>query len=132
MPEQPKSRLDRELEEILQKKSREQIREPIPFSSHPNAPKTKGGKLIQDVRTNALTAWQGLSSVALLLAFTLAIFARIVSDISPLLALLLSAWAVGAIWWPGIKRLMQRSDYDEPDVKYWRGRAYTTEIKDFA
>ncbi len=131
MPEQPKSRLDRELEEILTKKSKERSKEPIQFSSHPRAPKTKGAKAVGDVRELLADLWYPLAKMPLLLAFVLAIAARLVSGVSPLLALLLAAWAVGAIWWPGIKRLGAAKEPDHPDVKYWRGRAYTSQAKDF-
>lgn len=130
MPEQPKSRLDRELEEILTKKSKDRPKEPIQFSSHPRAPKTKGAKAVGDIREVLSDMWYPLAKMPLLLAFVLAIAARLVSGVSPLLALLLCAWAVGAIWWPGIKRLGAASDYGKPEVKYWRGRAYTSQAKD--
>lgn len=130
MPEQPKSKLDRELEEILTKKSKDRPREPIQFSSHPRAPKTKGAKAVGDIREVLSDMWYPLARMPLLLAFVLAIAARLVSGVSPLLALILSAWAVGAIWWPGIKRLGAASDHGKPDVKYWRGRAYTSQAKD--
>lgn len=130
MPEQPKSKLDRELEEILTKKSREKPLEPIPFSSHPNAPKTKGAEAIINIREVLHSLWLPLSKMPLLLAFVLVFAARLVNGISPLLALILCAWAVGSLWWPGIKRLAAPADAGKPDVKYWRGRAYTSEIKD--
>lgn len=130
MPEQPKSRLDRELEEILTKKAKDRANEPIPFSSHPRAPKTKGAKAIGDAREVLSDMWYPLARMPLLLAFVLAIAARLVSGFSPLLALVFAAWAVGAIWWPGIKRLSAAKEQDNPNVKYWRGRPYASEIKD--
>lgn len=130
MPEQPKSRLDRELEEILTKKAKERPREPIPFSSHPNAPKTRGAKAVGDFREVLGDVWYPLSRMPLLLAYVLVIVARLVSGLSPLLALILCAWAVGAIWWPGLKRLGASKESEQPDVKYWRGRPYTTKVKD--
>lgn len=130
MPEQPKSRLDRELEEILTKKSREDNREPIPFNSHPNAPKTRREDTIGSIREVASSLWLPLATTPLLLAFVLVFAARLVNDLSPLLALILCAWAVGSLWWPGIKRLAAPADADKPDVKYWRGRPYSSEVKD--
>ena len=130
MPEQPKSKLDRELEEILTKKAKDRPREPIQFSSHPRAPKTKGAKAAGDAREVLRDIWYPLARMPLLLAFVLAIAARLVSGFSPLLALILAAWAVGAIWWPGIKRLSAANEPDLPDVKYWRGRQYSSGIKD--
>lgn len=130
MPEQPKSRLDRELEEILSKKAKDRPREPIQFSSHPNAPKTKGAKLVADSREVLSDIWYPLARMPLLLAFVMAIVAKLVSGFSPLLALVFAAWAVGALWWPGLKNLGAAREPDSPNVKYWRGRAYGTEIKD--
>ena len=130
MPKQSQSRLDRELEEILTKKSKDRPKEPIQFSSHPRAPKTKGAKAIADTRELLSDLWYPLAKMPLLLAFVLAIAARLVNGVSPLLALILCAWAVGAIWWPGIKRLSAAWESDQPDVKYWRGRAYASKAKD--
>lgn len=130
MPEQPKSRLDRELEEILTRKAREKPREPIQFSSHPRAPKTKGAKAIGDLREVLSDLVYPLMRMPLLFAFVLAIAARLVSGFSPLLAIVLAAWAVGAIWWPGIKRLGAAKEPDQPQVKYWRGKAYASQAKD--
>ena len=130
MPEQPKSKLDRELEEILTRKSKELPREPIQFSSHPRAPKTKGRKAVGDLREVLSDLWYPLARMPLLLAFVLAIAARLVSGFSPLLALLLAAWAVGALWWPGLKSLGAAKEPENPNVKYWRGRPYSTDLRD--
>jgi hypothetical protein len=130
MSRPPQSKLDRELEEILTKKSKERAREPIPFHSHPNAPKTKGTAALGSVREMAGSLWYPLVRMPLLFAFVLVFAAWLVSDLSPLLALLLCAWAVGSLWWPGIKRLMGPADTGKPDVKYWRGRPYSSELKD--
>ncbi len=130
MSDKQKSKLDRELEEILTKKSKERPREPIKFSSHPNAPKTKGAKAIGDAREVLSDLWYPLTRMPLLMAFVMAIIARLVSGFSPLLALVFVAWAVGALWWPGIKRLGAARESDQPDVKYWRGRPYVSKAKD--
>lgn len=126
MPKQPKSRLDRELDEILTKKSRE----PIPFSSHPRAPKRKGTAAVQTGVSATRDVWDFLKSAPLLMAFVFAIGARLISDTSQLLAILFALGTVLSLYVPGFWRMSQRSDYGQPNVKYWRGRAYTSEIKD--
>ena len=123
MAEPPKSRLDRELDEILAKKSRE----PIQFPSHPRA--QQNNRTRQHWQDKATHIWDRLAAMPIALAFTLVVIAMLVHDFSPLLALLLNTGAVMAIWWPGVRALMRGSAPGNPDVKYWRGRPYTTEIK---
>ena len=65
----------------------------------------------------------------LALAFALVVVALLVHGFSPLLALLLNTGAVVAIWLPGIRALTRGSAPASPDVKYWRGRPYASEIK---
>ena len=126
MPKQPKSRLDRELDEILTRKSKE----PIPFSSHPRAPKTKGKAATENVVSGILDVWDFLKSAPLLMAFMFAIGARLVRDVSPLLALLFVLGTVLSLYLPGIRRLSQPADAGKPEVKYWRGKPYTSQVKD--
>lgn len=126
MTDQPKSRLDRELEEILEKKSRE----PIPFSSHPRAPKPKRRVAVQSGFSGLKDVWDFLTSTPLILAFTFAIAARLVSGFSPLLALLLATGTVASLWLPGFIRMGQASDAGKPEIKYWRGRPFVTGAKD--
>lgn len=128
MPDEPKTRLDRELEEILQKKARE----PVPFSSHPRAPKRKGQVAFQNASEIARDMWSFLTSAPLLLAFVFAIAAKMVSGVSPLLALLLAVGTVASLWLPGFIRMGQPSDAGKPEIKYWRGKAYTSSAKDLA
>lgn len=126
MTKQPKSRLDRELEEILEKKSRE----PIPFSSHPRAPKHGKQAALGEGLDGLRNVWDFLTSAPILLAFTFAIAARLVSDVSPLLALLFAAGTVASLWLPGLMQRGQPTQTGKPDVKYWRGRPYVTGVKD--
>lgn len=126
MPEQQKSRLDRELDEILTKKSKE----PIPFSSHPKAPKTKGKAATENGLGLVRDAWSFLKSFPLLMAFVFAIAARMVVDASPLLALFFALGTVLSLYVPGIVRLSQPADTGKPEVKYWRGKPYTSQVKD--
>jgi hypothetical protein len=124
MEKPPKSRLDREIDEILEKK----MKEPIPFrprqqtqGRHPNQ--------TSPLRQQAERAWQWLSSMPLAMAYAFVFLAILVHDASPLLALLLCTAAVVAIWYPGIRRLLKPASAATPDVKYWRGRPYASEIK---
>lgn len=126
MTDQPKSRLDRELEEILEKKSRE----PIPFSSHPRAPKPIKQVAVPNSIEGVQNVWDFLSSAPILMAFTFAIAARLVNGFSPLLALLFALGTVASLWVPGLMRLGHSSEQGKPEVKYWRGRPYVTGVKD--
>ncbi len=123
MAEQPKSRLDRELDEILAKKSKE----PIAFRSHQKVKQQRSG--LTDWQLQAKSAWKRIAAIPLLLAFMLVIVAMLVHGFSPLLALVLSTGAVAAILVPAIRGVIRPSMPSTTDVKYWRGRPYTTEIK---
>lgn len=123
MAEPPKSRLDRELDEILAKKSKE----PIAFKSHPRVQQHRPAQ--PNWQHQAKHIWKTLSAIPILLAFALVILAMLVNDFSPLLALLLNTGAVAAIWVPAIRGVRRPSMPASPDVKYWRGRPYTTDIK---
>ena len=63
------------------------------------------------------------------MAYLFAILAFLVRDSSPLLTLLLSAATVAAIWVPGILQFTRSNQSKENEVKYWRGQAYTQNIK---
>jgi hypothetical protein len=65
----------------------------------------------------------------LAMAYAFVFLAILVHDASPLLALLLCTAAVVAIWYPSIRRLLKPASAATPDVKYWRGRPYASEIK---
>ena len=132
MPEKEKSRLDREIDEILTKKAQERLKDPIPFSSHPRAPKSRTHSSLSDLGRGAQDVWRMVSRFPLVLAFIAAIAAMLVSDFSTFLALIFGVVTVWAIWWPGLKRLGAASTDGQPDIKYWRGKAYTSQIKDVA
>lgn len=119
-----KSRLDREIEEILEKKSRE----PIQFRSHPRVQEHQS-KSTPDLQVKLRDGWQRLLAMPLALAYAAVILGVLVHDASPLAALLLSTVAVAALWVPGIRNLVQPTTAQSSGVKYWRGRPYTTEIK---
>ena len=123
MAEPPKSRLDRELDEILAKKSRE----PISFRSHPRVSEQQAKT--PNWKAQGAQLWHRLAAFPLALAFALVVAAMLVHSVSPLLALMLNTGAVAAILMPGIRGLMRGSRPANPDVKYWRGRPYSSDIK---
>lgn len=125
MADQPKSRLDREIDEILEKKSRE----PIAFSSHPRVKKHRGPSQAESTIQKAKSGWQWLVAMPIAMAYLFAIVAFLVRDSSPLLTLLLSTATVAAIWVPGILQFTRSNESKENQVKYWRGQAYTQNIK---
>lgn len=123
MAEPPKSRLDRELDEILAKKAKE----PIAFHTHPRVQQHKASQ--PNWRNQVVDIWRRLAAMPIALAFALVFIAMLVHGVSPLLALLLNTGAVVAIWLPGIRGLTRGSAPANPDVKYWRGRPYSSQIK---
>lgn len=128
MAEQPKSRLDCEIDEILEKKSKE----PIPFRSHPRVEKQRRHRQFSDWQNAALSAWRWLKGMPIVMAYAFVFLAILVHDASPLLALLLSTAAVVALWLPGILRLTRPAAASNNDVKYWRGRPYAGNVKSAA
>ena len=123
MAEPPKSRLDRELDEILAKKSKE----PIAFRTHPRVQQHRAKT--PNWKNQGSQVWHRLVSIPLALAFALVFAAMLVHGVSPLLALILNTGAVAAIWVPGIGGLTRGATPANPNVKYWRGRPYASEIK---
>jgi hypothetical protein len=124
MEKPPKSRLDREIDEILEKKSKD----PIPFRPRQRTEDRRPTNAAP-LRQQAERSWQWISRMPLAMAYALVFMAMLVDDVSPLAALLLSTAAVVAIWYPGIRRLVKPASAASPDVKYWRGRPYASEIK---
>lgn len=117
MTEQPKSRLDREIEEILAKKAREPI----------NLNQRRKEKQRQERRTQwselGRSIWQSITLNPLILALMSALIAMLIGDSSRLLALVFCTIAVGALWAPGLRRLMG-FDHHQNEIHYWRGQAY--------
>lgn len=124
MAKSPKSRLDREIDEILEKKSKE----PIPFRPRSQSHDRHVSNTSR-IQQQAKRGWQWLSRMPLALAYALVLLAMLVRDASPLLALILSTAAVVAIWLPGIRRLFRPASVASPTVKYWRGRPYANDVK---
>lgn len=125
MADQPKSKLDREIDEILVKKSKE----PIEFNAHPRVKQRRGPTQSEKMQEKLRSGWQWLVRMPIALAFLFAFAAVLVQDASPLLVLLCSAAAAIAIWLPGILQIVRPESASKPTVKYWRGKAYTENIK---
>ena len=125
MADQPKSRLDREIDEILEKKSRE----PIAFSSHPRVKQQRKPSQANALQARVKSGWQTLVRMPIVMAYVFGILAYVSRDFSPLLALLLSAATAAALWVPGLLQFRRPSSAPQSDVKYWRGQAYTQNVK---
>lgn len=126
MTEPPKSKLDRELEEILTRKAQE----PIRLSDRRNARQREARQMRLQANTERWSRQATrLLSMPIVVAYALALVGWLVRDVSGLLALLLCTAAVVAIWLPGIRRLGGWSS-PSSDVQYWRGRPYVSSARD--
>lgn len=125
MAEQPKSRLDREIDEILEKKSKE----PIKFQSHSRVQKQRKPTSPSAVREQAPGAWDMMKRMPIAMAYLFVFAAMLADGFSPLLALLLCTAAVASLWVPGILRLTRPAPDTGSDVKYWRGQPYQLQFK---
>jgi hypothetical protein len=117
---QGKSRLDRELEEILSKDDNIRHLPPPPKACKPRqlkAPSSPTSSINLPPRAMKL-----LSSPAIL-ALVLAVIALLISDASRLLANILCFAAVACIIWPMLQRF-RRPSAAASDTKMWRGRVY--------
>lgn len=119
MTEQPKSRLDREIDEILAKKAQEPI----------NLNQRRKEKQRQERRSQwselASSVWTTLLSNPMILALMSALIAMLIGDSSRLLALVFCTIAVAALWVPGLRRIMGFSN-SQDEIHYWRGQAYAS------
>lgn len=122
MPEQPKSRLDREIDEILASKARK----PIDINQ-------RRQQLTSNVQPTwqrqVRHAWEFVATSPLLTAYGLVLLAMLLNPIVHALAVLLCVAAVVALWLPGIRSLVRSTGGRSPEVKYWRGQAFMSEIK---
>lgn len=128
MPKKPQSKLDREIEEILRKKSQE----PTNIAEYRRGPQNQAPTKISG-RSVLPTAhrWIGiLVSFPLGLAMVLAMFAYASRNVSGLLTLIFCTLAVAAIWVPSLLNLRRPTTSRQPQVKYWRGRPYASSAKE--
>ncbi|MDQ3655138.1 MAG: hypothetical protein M3457_08675 [Chloroflexota bacterium] len=121
-----KSRLDRELDEILSKNENIRLLPPPPQA--PKAPRSKpsppraGSSFESMIPPKAMD----LMTSPIVLALGLAIVALLVSGISALLANMLSLAAVVCIMLPMMQRFRGRPTAP-PDIRMWRGQVVDSE-----
>lgn len=122
MPEQPKSRLDREIDEILASKAKQ----PINFEQ-------RRRQLTQPVeptwKRSLRKGWWFVATSPLLLAYLLVGIALLLNDATHSVAVLLCTMAVVAIWLPGVRSMIRPQGTRKSEVKYWRGQAFISEVK---
>jgi len=113
-----KTRLDRELEEILSKNENIRLLPPPPTAPKRKPTRTTTGKSIPSMIPSKA---QALLASPIVLALGLAIVALLVSDVSPLLANLLGLAAVACILVPMAQRFRRRPSAP-PETRMWRGQ----------
>ncbi len=122
MTKEQKSRLDREIDEILASKARQ----PIDFEQRR---RTMAQPIEPTWRAQVRKVWSVLVASPLFLAYALVGLATLLDPAVHFLAVLLCLAAVLVIWLPGILRLIRPNGRAKTEVKYWRGQAYVSEIK---
>jgi len=112
-----KTRLDRELDEILSKNENIRLLPPPPKPSRPRAvplgPKPSVAGMVPQ-------RFHGLLTAPIVVALGLAVVALLLADLSPLLANLLGLAAVVCIIHPMFQRF--RRPATPPETRMWRGR----------
>lgn len=111
-----KSRLDREIDEILARNDNIRHLPPPPKISRPRPIKTQQPAIPE-------TAMRFLST-PIFLALLLAIVAYLLRDVSTLLANILATLAVASMIWPIVQRF--RSPAQTPPAQMWRGQVFDT------
>jgi hypothetical protein len=116
-PDQPRSRLDQEIDDILTRSGADKLKGPKRTPKPPDLRSIRGGQSSQ-----ARPAWLKTSSGAfwMVLALVIAFVAVLVADASPLLARLLVFAAVASFLVPIVQRF--RGTSSPPPQKMWRGR----------
>jgi hypothetical protein len=118
-----KSRLEREIEEILERAEREHpLPPPTPFEARLRKQASKESGPRVDLSSLAESARRWLDTAPLLVAFGAAILALIVRNVSPFLATVAATAAVVALFWPIVASFRN----PRPEAKTWRGRTYET------
>jgi|GEM_PF-3122358 len=117
-----RSRLETEIEEILERAEREH---PLPPPTPIHRPKQRP-RLQDDFRTSTLgktgaSIRQWLTAVPLIVAYMLAIVARLLSDVSPFLTRAVICLAVIAIFWPILESVREKQA-STTTTTMWRGR----------
>lgn len=115
-----RSRLEAEIEEILERAERDNpLPPPIPFERprRNRAQEVLGSPRLRDLRTSAR---QWLIAAPLIVAYMFAIIARLLSDLSPFLTHIAVSLAVIAVFWPIVEYF--RNKQDTSSSQMWRGR----------
>ncbi len=116
-----KSRLDRELEEILAKNENIRLLPPPPEQPKPNRTRTPSPKVGSAPGSMIPPQARTLMASPIVVALGLAIAAVLVAGFSALLANLLGLAAVVCILYPMAQRL-KRKPTAPPDIRMWRGQ----------
>ena len=116
-----KSRLESEIEEILERAEREHpLPPPIPF--RPVKEKRVSTPLLtRRVQEASSSARRWLAAAPFVVAFMLAIFAQMTSSLSPLLTHIAVSLSVVAFFWPIIEHIRNRQTSTSSPTM-WRGR----------
>jgi hypothetical protein len=118
-----KSRLEREIEEILAKAEREHpLPPPTPIDSRRRQRAAEESRPSLDFSKMADSLGRWTATAPLVVAFAAAFIALLLRNVSPFLATLAATGAVVALFWPVVTS-MRGSRAPE---KTWRGQTYTT------
>jgi hypothetical protein len=118
-----KSKLEREIEEILERAEREHpFPPPTPIRSRMKQSSSDELRSKIDLNGVGETAKRWLETAPLLVAFGAAIIGVLIRDVSPFLASIAGTAAVVALFWPIVASM--RGPRSMP--KTWRGQSYTT------
>jgi len=112
-----KSRLDRELDEILSKDENIRLLPPPP---KPIRPRTKAPRSAPTMGATIPPQFQKLLTAPIVIALALAVLALLISDLSPLFASLFCLAAVICIVHPIFQQMRRKST--PPDTRMWRGQ----------
>lgn len=120
-----KSRLETEIDEILERAEREHPSPPPPPIDLDAARRQRARPDIDmaaTLRSAGTQARQWLRAVPILVAFAFAVLANTFDDISPLLARLMVSAAVVAFFWPILECIRDRQASPSGSARMWRGR----------
>lgn len=114
-----KSRLDRELEEILSKNDNIRLLPPPPKAAKAKPPRPAAPSLLATTWPKAI---ERILAAPILLALILAIIAYFIADLSQLVANLLCLAAVVCVILPMVQRF--RRPAPAPETRMWRGQTF--------
>ena len=115
-----RSRLEAEIDEILERAQRENpLPPPIPFE-RPRRNRIQEVVNSSRFKEMHVTTRQWLTAVPLIVAYMFAVLAHIFSSFSSPLAHIAVSLAVIAVFWPIVERA--RSKQNTPSSQMWRGR----------